>query len=651
MLSSCAALFVLAGMGWTGTEVLRKTGTGLNTLELFAYGVPLGVILSSLAILVLAGPFGLSAALVWIVALGGVAAIALRRGVPKWESLSRPFQRGFWAAHGCGLSLFTGVVFLAFAVRWILLFRSTLTLQADGLWAGHRNIWGDWAQHLGDVTSCADGENCPPTHPRLAGLPFAYHYLTSVTVAAMVALGMSPIAALPLHSLVFTVLLALGVYAFARRLTGGSATAALAVVLFFLGGGLGWTLTLRAMLHAPGAWDTLILQPWDAAVQQTANYRWLNVFFSLIYPQRSFLYGLPIGLLVLTLLLNAEGRQRHREFLVAGLAAGLLPFAHLGTLLSLALITPCLFLLFPSRGWLTFFAAWIAVAVPQLWIQQGGGAGAAGAIRFHPGWVDGPDAWWWFWLKNLGAFIPLLGIALIDRRLLDRPASRMLWAFMPVFAASNLVAFQPWDWDNSKVLAYWFLAVCILVAAALTNMWRDYPKAGVRLVLIATVLTMTLAGLLENLEQLLGRDRHLLLTREEVGLAEAVRRATEPHAIFAAGLQHNHPVPVLAGRRVLMSFPGWMWSQGAETAQRERDLRAILALAPNTRELIAKYGVDFVVIGPNEKAKMAADLDGYRRSFPTTVRTDSYDVFDVRSASGRPTSSSTATSGSRTPEE
>jgi hypothetical protein len=316
-----------------------------------------------------------------------------------------------------------------------------------------------------------------------------------------------------------------------------------------------------------------------------------------------------------------------------------------------ALITPFLFLFFPSRGWITFFAAWVAVAVPQLWIQQGGGPGAAGAIRFHPGWVEGADAWWWFWLKNLGAFIPLLGISLFDRNLLDRTASRVLWAFMPVFVAGNLFAFQPWDWDNSKILAYWFLAVCILVSATLTKMWRENPAAPVRLFLTATVLTMTLSGLLENLDQFLGRDRRLLLTREEVGLADAVRRATDPHAIFAAGLQHNHPIPMLSGRRVVMSFPGWMWSQGADTKQREQDLRAIFALTPQAQELIAKYRVDFVVIGPNEKDKLGANLDGYRRSFPTAVRSVSYDVFDVRTAGSSPTSNSKATSGSRTPVE
>jgi hypothetical protein len=37
MLSACAALLVLLGMGWTGATLLRKLDAGLESLEVFAY--------------------------------------------------------------------------------------------------------------------------------------------------------------------------------------------------------------------------------------------------------------------------------------------------------------------------------------------------------------------------------------------------------------------------------------------------------------------------------------------------------------------------------------------------------------------------------------------------------------------------------------
>ncbi len=622
MASACAAVVALAAMGSMGLALLCRLDLGLTPLERMAYGVPLGVVVSSLALIPLASLFGLRAALVWIVA---AAAAAGAWGIgPRgwWRAFVRPRSP---------VSVAACVVMAALVLRWILLFRTTLFVTQDGLIAGHRNIWGDWAQHLGDVCSFAFGDNFPPTHPRLAGLPFAYHYLTSVTVASMAALGMDPIAALPLHSFIFCIFVALSVYAFAKRLTARGDVAAISLLLFLVGGGLGWTLTLKDVLHAPHPLTELFLKPWDGAAQLDQNYRWLNVFFSLVYPQRAFLYGIPLGLCVVTLLAIASARPaRRRFFLAAGLIAGALPLAHLGTFLSLALITPFLFLMFPSRGWFWFFGAWIVVAVPQLWVQQGGGPGAAGAIRFHWGWVTGADSWPWFWLKNLGAFIPLLGSALVDRELLERAPTRVLWAFMPIFPIANLIAFQPWDWDNSKILVYGFLAACVLVSAALMKLWREFPSLPVRAFLAATIVTMTLSGVLENAAQLLGRDRHLMLTTEEMEVASAVRSKTEPHAIFAAGLQHNHPVPVLGGRRVLTSFPGWMWSQGAVTAQREHDLREIFAFGPGARGLLAKYHVDYVVIGPNETEKMGADAGAFRNAFPAIVETASYTIFDVR---------------------
>lgn len=629
-------------MASMGVAVLRRTTDVLDPLELLAYGAPLGVVASSLVLLGLACLFGLSPAIVVGVAVACACIAIANRGVFPPPRSTR------WS----GVSLAAVVVLGSFAVRWLLLSRSALTMDDAGLWTGHANIWGDWAEHLGDVSSFAYGDNFPPTHPRLAGLPFAYHYLTSITVAAMVKIGMDPVAALPLHSLVFSILLALGIHAFARRLTGSRGASALAVVLFLLGGGLGWTVTLGEMMRSHTFWDTLIHHPWDRAAQNAANYRWMNVYFALIYPQRSFLYGIPLALLVLTLLLAGDRQPGRRRLMVlAGIVAGMLPFAHLGTVLALALITPCLFLLSPSRDFLVFFGVWTAIALPQIYVQQGGEPGAAGAIRFLPGWVADPEPWLWFWLKNLGAFVPLLALSLADRASIARPARALLWAFMPVFAMANLVAFQPWVWDNSKVLAYWFLAVCILVSALLASTWRNHTSFALRTLIVVTVATMVLSGVLENLSQLLGRDRRLLLSREELRVAETVRAVTPAHAVLAVGLQHNHPVAVLSGRRVMMSYPGWTWSQGVDSSQRERDLRAILAFAPGASDLMARYGVTYVVVGPNEREKCGADLEAYRAHFARVVRTDNYEVFDVNHDLGPTTSSSKTTSGSRTPRE
>jgi len=618
MLSGLASLLLLMAMGLAGVALLRRFAGYLDPLEQQAHGLPMGVVLGSLAVLLLACLFGLTAAV--IVAVGTICAVGAVLGLP------RPSRWTTWPL-ATRTALIPALVLGGFVVRWVLLWTGAYTTDSNDLWVTHVNLWGDWARHLGDVTSFAYGDNFPPVHPRLAGEPFAYHYLTSITVAAMVKLGLKPTAALSLHSLLFSILVALGVYAFAKRLTLERGTASLVLVLFLLGGGLGWWITVEEMYRTHDVIGTLLHHPWDAGLQKDGNFQWMNVYFSLIAPQRAYLYGLPIGLLVLTLVWESTQNRRPGAFLIAGVLAGLLPFVHLGTMLALALITPFLFLLFPQWGWVRFFAAWVVLAVPQLLLQQGGTPGVLASLRWAPGWMAAPDSWLWFWVKNLGLFLSLLIVALAMRSIVRPAARRFLAGFMPLFVIANLVVFQPWAWDNTKILAYWFLACCILVGALVSHAWRELPAPLARTFLAIAVLTMTLSGALQNLQQLLGKDRHRFLTADELELAGRVRTETDPHALFAVGLQHNHPVPVMTGRRVLMTYPGWLWSQGTDYRQRELDLRAIFSLAPDTEERLARYGIDYVVVGPDERRRFDADPARFRERYRSVIRTKDYEVF------------------------
>jgi hypothetical protein len=619
--------------------VLRRIAPFLNTLELVAYGIPFGVVSASLLLLALAWFAGLHPFLVIVVGVTCIVVTLLLWPADVhpgalWGSLPRTkgtsgIVAGALLRWPARWELVPVLVISAFVVRWVVLWSGALTTNDEGLWAGHIYIWGDWALHLGDVTSFVYGDNFPPRNTRWAGGPLAYHYLTSLTAAGMVELGLEPATALTLQSFLFSVLLTIGLYSFARRLTLTRGTAVLALVLFLLGGGLGWIVTVIDMNNSHSLWNTLLQKPWDEGRQAAANFRWPNQYFTLIEPQRGYLYGLPLALLIFTLLLNAVQTKEYKSFLLAGIVAGLLPFAHTSTLVAVALVTPFLFLLFPSRQWLLFFAVWIVIAVPQLYLQQGGERGETSALRLQVGWVAAPDNWLWFWLKNLGWFLPLLGFALTDRQLLPQLPKRFLWAFMPIFAITNLIVFRPWDWDNTKFLMYWFLAVCIIVAALVAKIWQQHPGLVIRGLITAVVLSMVLSGLLVNLNQLLGKDRYLLATTEEVQVAAMVRAQTPPHSMFAVGLQHNHPVPMLAGRQVLMSYPGWLYAFGIDYTERERHLRAMYAFAPETLQLLDKYNIDYVVIGPNEREQLGANLEPFRQQFQRIIATPNYEIFAV----------------------
>jgi hypothetical protein len=440
----------------------------------------------------------------------------------------------------------------------------------------------------------------------------------------MISLGLDPATALTVHSLVFSVLTALGIFAFARRLTGDSVVASVALTLFVLGGTLGW---LVMIFGAPG--DPAAGRLWDSGAVGAANFRWQNMFYGFLVAQRAFLYGMPMAFLSLTLVLLSRRSGSVLGFVAAGAILGLLPLAHLATMLALALIVPVLFVLLPHRGWLYLMAAWILVALPQLILQQGGGPGALAFTRIQLGWVAGADPWPIFWLKQVGLFLPLLLIALVRPRLIPDESRRLLSAFMVIFVVANIVVFQPWDWDNHKVLVYWFLATCIFVGALLVWVWREHGTAARAWVAICLV-TMLLSGVLEDVNQALGKDRYGLINAEELEVAQRVRQLTPPDAVFAAGIQNNHPVPTMAGRRVMMGYPGWLWTEGLPYGGREADLRMLYAFGDESARIIVdRYDLDYLVLGPNERETLGANEDALRAAFPTVITTENYEILDL----------------------
>jgi hypothetical protein len=653
MLSALASLALLAALAAPGIVAVGRSFRFLTPLERFAHGSVLGIVVGTLALLPAASALGFTPGL--IIGLGFAAvlvALVLRfvRKGPKPGPAAAPSIRALLGRLDPVATLVIG----AFTLRWAFLWRDALEVRPDGLWAGHEYIWSDWPTHLGMVSSFAYGDNFPPQHPLFAGLPLSYHFLSDLTPAAFVVLGLDPIGALPLHSFVLSVLAALGLYAFVRRLAGVRSIATLALVLFLLGGGLGWVTTIERAMASGDPIASFLADPWDLRALGDLHIRFFNPYIAFLMSQRAYLYGLPLAMLALTVLGIAARRRSLRLFAGAGVVAGLLPLSHLPTLLALAMTTPFLVVLLSSRpwrlrtipwpGWILFHVVWVAVATPQLLGQLGGGSGALSALRFQLGWVAGEaphlDAWWWFWLKNVGAFAPLLpvalGVGLLEAlrgpsgRLLPPRSFGILLAMMAIFVAANLFAFQPWDWDNHKILVYWFLATAILVAALLVRVWRRYRTALVRVPIVLAAASMVASASLENLDMLMGQGRYRMLSAAQIELAAAIRETTAPRSLIVSGMQTHDPVLMLAGRRLLMGYWGQLWVSGIPYEERQADVLAIYRLGPGADALLARYGVDYVVIGPDEVADLGANLAAFEARYPVAAREGPWTIFAVR---------------------
>jgi len=621
---------VVAGMGVTYLSGLR-----LTLEERLAYGTAVGALALSIADFLLAMAFGMGLATV----LAGLA-VTLAVSAPGWwqgrtrldgelrEAIARWWRREPWPLWA--------LLALCWPFTLVLLSRA-YRYTDQGLIAGGPWVYADWAAHLTFAGSFAYGHNFPPQFPVDPGHRMAYPFLIDLLAASFVPLGTSLTSSLVLSSALLALAFPAVMYLAGVRLIASRGGAALAVLVFTLGGGLGF-LSLAGSLWRSGL--AAFSQPAPLYTQDIDhNYQWLNPVLAWMLPQRSVLFGFSLALLVMAVLWLAlrepdtvrEGPRAWAPFAFAGVVAGLAPLGHLhayGTVVVLAVFWA---LLSPRPQWTAFFVPALALGLPAvLWMASGGAA----SIRAQPWWLansaghaDGPL---WFWLKNTGLLIPAMAAAFLWPRLMPAGLSVQLAPIWLWFLVPNFLVFQPWDWDNTKFFAYWALFGALPVGALLARLLRGAVPG--RVVAYGLAVALMLSGALD-----LGRALNPAVTSSQftdeggVRVAAWARTHTDPTALFLVAPVHNHPIPTLAGRRVVIGYPGWLWTYGlADWSDRSRDAQDMLKGSPSTIDLLHRYGVGYVVLGPQDAAIQGSNAAYFDRVADRIYDSGGYTVYRVR---------------------
>src|SRR5438270_4886064 len=168
------------------------------------------------------------------------------------------------------------------------------------------------------------------------------------------------------------------------------------------------------------------------------------------------------------------------------------------------------------------------------------------------------------------------------------------------FVVPNVIVLQPWVWDNTKFFIFWALLASIIVGGVLAGLFRRGP--GSAIVAVGAIVLLCLSGALDLLRASeYNVSANLFTDAGGLKVADWVRHHTSPTAIFAVADEHNSPIPTLAGRRELIGYPGWLWTYGlADYVQKTDDDNKILQGDPAAPDLVRKYGIDYVMIGPQE---------------------------------------------------
>ena len=541
------------------------------------------------------------------------------------------------------LSPWAWMVFAAFALFALREFCWLMYDDGASVYVGSPNNLGDLSLHLQLARFFANGAPWWPDHPEAGGYRLRY-YPGADGFQALLLLAGAPVS----QALVWVGLL-------------GSAATMLALYRW------GGTFTVAGFLFNGGLWGFRFFHSGEFIDYQGTE-AWKNLALAILTTQRPFLFALPAGLLLLAhwrekffaepppALLPARTAPPDAApgapdlssrglvpFWVEALLYATMPFFHVFAFLFLSLLLGWWFLCYcPRRAMRRHLLLLVGVALApatfEIALMTNYFHTGSELIHIHWGWMQDQSPFLYFWVANYGLFTLLApalwlrcawdaGWAGYAARWLPRPSGG-LWlpqlgraaesaaAFVlpagVVFVVACVVIFAPWDWDNTKLMIWCYLA-------ALPFIWQTWVRplaAPLRWPLCAVLFFSGFVSLFGGM----GRSEpdqvgYAIYERAEVAATQVATQSMPVGAHFACVPDYNHPL-VYCGREIAAGYPGHVWSQGISYWGMQDDLDTVMLGKPGWEAAAARLDVRYVYWGPREQRHYVGSTRPWARGQP-----------------------------------
>lgn len=526
------------------------------------------------------------------------------------------------------------------AWKWILAacfaifaFRSfcwLLYIDSEELKIQSPNNLGDLALHITYIKNFANGVSLWPDNPIYVFSKLRYPAGIDLFNALLCCLHVDLI-----QALVWTGLLAslATFYAFYRW--GGS----FAVAGFLFNGGIAGF----QILHSP-----TFLKFLDYQGDKTIA--WKSIPLAMFVTQRGWLYAIPAGLLLLwhwrEKFWGTQTQNRHRAPLPFWAELSIyasMPLFHVHTFLALSTVLFCLFLCGDAP-----ICRHIAILVASAFVPATFFVGvvsdnfhAKSMLGWNPGWVMhdpefGRPTIFQFWFDNFGIFIPLAFclLAVCFWRLwnsgikwnekLPREIAFLLPA-AAIFISGLFFKFAPWEWDNLKLMIWAYFLVLPFLWADLIARWPLEVRVAVCIALFASGFVSLFGGLAA------GKTGFGFANRGDVDEVGAALQSIPVEARFAAYPLYNHPL-LLQGRKVVLGYPGHLWTQGFDYAAEENELRQLMEGTGNWRQTARDLRASYLFWGREEKSNYPTSTRPWEKTTRLVASGDWGAIYDLEQA-------------------
>jgi hypothetical protein len=416
--------------------------------------------------------------------------------------------------------------------------------------------------------------------------------------------------------------------------------AIIALLVFFLGSGFGaYSLIMDQWIGQSISFSEFssylvdnnisTVTRWNAEYPQQ-NIAWGAPLTLVLVHQRAFFLGFFLFTLFLYLLLRFQETKDKRLFYSLIAILGLSPLAHYHSFMVMG-FTMVLFAvfnwykedreLFKKAVLILIFAA--ILSMPEvLYLVIGKEniiSGQNSFIQPRLGWMTNPTigsvkypsdnpnifetfiSYMKFLWVNFGVILPLFAVAVflgLKEKIKCKNLKFFILAGIMFFALVQLFKFQPWDYDNNKLLVYSQFFIAPVLVFFFIYLMKLREKLGAALLLVFFILAIH-SGIVDIIPRYLVPTNKIptIFNKGAIDMAEFIRENVPEDAQIITSSTHLNLVSSLAGRPVLVGYPGWLWTKGVDYGPRESDLKAFYT-NPDDLDILRKYDVEYVLLDP-----------------------------------------------------
>ncbi|MBF0463739.1 MAG: hypothetical protein HQK88_00850 [Nitrospirae bacterium] len=525
--------------------------------------------------------------------------------------------------------------------------------RADGsvMFIGNYN---DMAYHMSMISSFVEKMDFPPANLQSAGDALRYHYLVNFNSAILVRCGMTLLYSVIIPQILYSFALVNILYHFCKTLLKTETEVFFSSTLIIMGH-TGVFNMLFALIGFPVTHTQLKLSSWMSIREEMLRpfYNFLDVIINLFHPQRPFLFGFPLALIILSAaskeLIKEDDADYDNLFMIS-LFTGLLPLFHIHSFFIVCPIIVIMFLYMCKDKKRAFISlSPLLLGVFQIVFLFSG---------LKPSYYAGFDvhklggglneikplnseiiARLIFWIRAGGAVLTtgLLSVFLYFRRYKESSIAMgrkniflivSLAVTFSFFVLINFYRFSPAWGDSNKFFFYFDVILSLFSGFQLSNMFKQ-GNIVKKSVAVLIIMVMAVLPFSTEFHIIFTKPKSVLFSAGDRVTARWIKANTAKDSIFLTSNSVIHFVPSMGARAVVDG--AYNWEVGYDKPGKQDDVGKIYLTGDP--ELIKKYNISYILVSPYELNSLSVQYDKlarYRLVYDANVDGHSFKIYDVK---------------------